>query len=309
MSLVHSTDPPITLVTALADLLGQEGRAWQILNGGRTNRVWRVTPGKFANRSDVAKGKEPQFQAIVVKLYSQIGSTPLFPNDPKAEHAVLQMLAPLGLSPRPIELLHGEFGTALVYDYLTGTTWGGDLAALAKLINKVHEIPPPKGLRTISSGSDSLLRQSVEILRACKNAPAELLNQVDVLASQGRVPPLAINKLIHADPVGTNVVETRNGPILIDWQCPALGDPCEDIAIILSPYMQKMYLGKEFSFQERKTFLAAYPEPIISNRYEMLSGFFDLRMAAYAQWCIENGRGGNQADVLIELKNSEIAEI
>jgi aminoglycoside phosphotransferase (APT) family kinase protein len=54
---------------------------------------------------------------------------------------------------------------------------------------------------------------------------------------------------------------------LIDWQCPAVGDPCEDIAIFLSPAMQLAYRGTVLSRAEEQVFLTAYSDASTLKRY------------------------------------------
>jgi aminoglycoside phosphotransferase (APT) family kinase protein len=104
--------------------------------------------------------------------------------------------------------------------------------------------------------------------------------------------PAAPLCLIHADPVATNVITGRETqePILIDWQCPALGDPCDDLAIVLSPSMQHAY-GAPLTKGQSADFLTGYPRTETADRYTGLAPFYALRFAAYARWCHENDRG------------------
>ena len=79
------------------------------------------------------------------------------------------------------------------------------------------------------------------------------------------------------------------GLTLIDWQCPASGDPTEDIATFLSPAMQRLYRGTILSEAEREAFLAAYPDPAIVARYRALKSVYRWRMAAHCLWKAERG--------------------
>ena len=94
---------------------------------------------------------------------------------------------------------------------------------------------------------------------------------------------------LHGDPVAGNIVGNPEDWRLIDWQCPAIGDPCEDIALFLSPAMQMAYRGAPLSEGERQRFLATYPDPEITRRYQSLAAFYHWRMAAYCLWLDSRG--------------------
>lgn len=264
--------PPRTLIAAATSADPALAAPWHPLTGGRTNRLWRVTDR-------------------VVKLYDPASATPLFPNDPDAEARALNHLAPLGLAPSPITRLSGPFGEALIYRYQQGETGQISPAALAALLHRIHTTPPPPGLRQTGSGSAALLRSVADILDLI-DAPSEALKaaQNDLFRlSEVAAGPL---HLIHSDPVATNVITAGEGQglILIDWQCPALGDPCDDLAVVLSPSMQRAY-GATMTHGDCEAFLAAYPQSDTVDRYRRLAPFYALRFAAYARWCAENNRG------------------
>ncbi len=54
---------------------------------------------------------------------------------------------------------------------------------------------------------------------------------------------------------------------LIDWQCPAIGDPCLDLALFLSPTMQQVNGKTPLSGAEVAAFLEAYDNPQVTCRY------------------------------------------
>lgn len=86
-----------------------------------------------------------------------------------------------------------------------------------------------------------------------------------------------------------NLLLNDDAVVLIDWQCPAIGDPAEDIAIFLSPAMQYVYRGKPLTDDEEAAFLAAYRDRAITRRYRALKPWFHWRMAAYCLWRARNG--------------------
>ncbi|EAQ03048.1 hypothetical protein OB2597_12928 [Pseudooceanicola batsensis HTCC2597] len=279
--------PGPDLVAAVTAELAGPVETWVPLRGGRTNRVWRMAG---------AAGD------LVLKLYLPGAETPLFPNDPEAEFRILSRLAPAGLAPSPVARLKGAFGHALIYRFLEGPTWDRDLVAMARLLHRVHGMAPPQGLGPLPSGSAELRAQARGILSRCRGAADPALARLETrVAARPAVPPCAAPRLIHRDPVAGNVIDTARGPVLIDWQCPALGDPCEDLAIVLSPFMQRAYLGHLLTEDEAATFLAAYPDAETVARYRRLAPFFHWRMAAYALWCEENGRDAGPTDRAREI--------
>ena len=103
------------------------------------------------------------------------------------------------------------------------------------------------------------------------------------------VPPTQATCLIHGDPVAGNILVNGPSLVLIDWQCPAFGDPAEDLALFLSPAMMQVYRGVPLDPNETRAFLAAYPDQQTTARYEALRPWFAWRMAAYCLWRAENG--------------------
>ena len=286
--------PPQSLIAAVERAVGQLPSQWEKLLGGRSNALWRGRTG----------GAD-----LVVKLYLPSGATPLFPNDPAAEHQILQDLGPLGLAPEALAHIHGEFGTALIYRYVDGQAGDVTLTDLAKVLRRVHQLRPENPPGLMPSGSEALLRQASEILSWCQDDPHGVAARIEALRHAAPIDGVETPALIHRDPVWTNVVRSSSGVVLIDWQCPAMSDPCEDIAIVLSPFMQVTYLGRRLVMQEVQEFLKSYSCAETVARYRTLAPFFAARMAAYAQWCAEAGRGAAKSAVQDELRFSEVSEI
>ena len=61
--------------------------------------------------------------------------------------------------------------------------------------------------------------------------------------------------LLHTDVVPGNLILGEEGLRLIDWQCPAIGDPIVDIMMFLSPGMHKIYGSGKLSMKDHETFL------------------------------------------------------
>ncbi len=239
---------------------------WTPLKGGRTNWVWRVS------------GPEGD---IVVKLYAGAARNPLFPNDPDSEALVLQHLQPHGIAPRLLDHFATDVGQCLVYEHLRGNTWFKNAADAAQLLSQLHQITPPQTLRETPSGSVALSRQTLAILDRC---PDEKANELRPLMPHVCIAESGTAHLLHADPVPANLIEHAGQLRLIDWQCPAIGDPCEDLSIFLSPAMHMTYRGCDLNAKEITAFLAAYPDRDVVARYLQLAPWYHWRMAAYCLW-------------------------
>jgi len=284
-NLAHlSEHPPQPLVDAVeARLTHAAGAEWQPLTGGRTNFAWKLEP---AGKHD----------ALVVKLYRGPAKNPLFPNDPKAEVRLLELLGPTGLTPRLICELVTPSGLCNVYSHIPGQAWISDCRIVGRLVKALHGQTPPQSLRQVPNGSQALHAKTLDILADCKQA-----DQLAGFAPQGHVPASGARALLHGDIVPGNLIHNATGLHLIDWQCPAQGDPCEDIAIFLSPAMQFIYRGMPLKSDEIAEFFATYDTPGITDRYQSLAPWYHWRMAAYCQWQSENGRSDYAAARDLEI--------
>ncbi len=279
-----TTAPPSGLVDHLCSTgLIEPGARFHTLYGGRTNQVWKVLGG------DGDK---------VLKVYRTKLSNPLFRNDAKLEARCLSALEPMGFAPRLRATGAHENGHWVFYDHAPGSPWQSEPARVAKLLRKLHAldiaIQVPKG----SNGSDDLARHAERILAKCVSDQKARLEH---LRPNCEVPPSRSTCLIHGDPVAGNILVADSGLTLIDWQCPAQGDPCEDIALFLSPAMQQLYRGAPLSPAEKAQFLSAYGQPDVTNRYRELQKWYGWRMAAYCLWRVENGATDYAAALDLEI--------
>jgi thiamine kinase-like enzyme len=103
------------------------------------------------------------------------------------------------------------------------------------------------------------------------------------------VAPSGASRLLHGDPVPGNLIDCGKTLRLIDWQCPAAGDPCEDIALFLSPAMQIAYRGTPLSQAEENEFLSAYGCDSTVTRYRSLAAWYHARNLAYCLWQLYQG--------------------
>ena len=244
---------------------------WLRLKGGRTNHVWRVTGPTGTN-------------PVVVKLYAETTDNPLFPNRPDDEARVLLALNGKGMAPCLLHQGNTRHGACLIYSHINGTPWRDDPANVANLLRRLHGLTPPKGLRPAPDGSAALEAQIAAILARLTGGAPKMPD-----LPRTAIPPSNAACLLHGDPVPGNLITQGNALHLIDWQCPATGDPCEDIALFLSPAMQIAYRGAPLRTSEVQAFLAAYDSPKVLSRYAAIAPWYHARSYAYCLWQADQG--------------------
>ena len=248
-----------------AALPAVRGRAWRPLAGGRVNALWRVGD-------------------VVAKLHDPHGASPLFPNDAAAEARALLRLAPVGLAP----VLRAQGRGWIVAAHVPGRPWSGDPRPVADVLARLHGVrPAPGGFRRLASGSAALRAQGLAM------APDE------PPPGGPDVPPVE-GAMIHGDAVPGNILVDRGTLVLIDWQCPALGDPVEDLAMFLSPAMQWLYRGAVLAPDAVDAFLRASP-PDRAERYRRLAPLFHWRMAAHCAWKARRGASDYEVAMALEM--------
>lgn len=217
----------------------------------------------------------------VVKHYRKGQRTSLFPVLPDQEAHALDSLAGHGIAPHPVAFYPGE-NPVLIYEFWKGEPWKTDVVPVAHLLSRLHQVQithsgPFRELQTDPSG---LLTQGDEMLAGAGTSElAKKLAQFrpDPVQTQ----PLPQRSLIHTDVGAGNLIEGPGGIRLIDWQCPGLGDPAEDLWAFLSPAFQILFDRPPIAEAQRDAFLGAYGNPETTNRLNLLSPFFSYRMSAY----------------------------
>lgn len=282
--LSHPPLPPTDLVDHLSrqKLIASDAQ-FETLYGGRTNQVWKVLGG------DGDK---------VLKLYRTTLRNPLFRNDAALEAECLHSLAHTGFVPRLRAAGMHEDDRWVFYDHAPGSPWRSGPEKVADLLFRLHSLPIPVDAPGGCNGSADLVRHGRNILDDCTSPERTHLEQ---LQPEGQIDSLPRRRLIHGDPVAGNILVASTGLTLIDWQCPAIGDPCEDLALFLSPAMQFLYRGTILTSQEEDRFLSAYPDIEIVARYRDLRRWYGWRMAAYCLWRKENGAPDYAKGLELEL--------
>jgi aminoglycoside phosphotransferase (APT) family kinase protein len=234
-----------------------------LLAGGYKNRVWRAG-------------------SVVVKVFASAAAddNPCFPNLPQQEALVLKHLKGSGLAPEFRCFLPERDGPAvLVYDYVEGVMWSDGVAAVAGVLNRLRRLAPFPGLRVLPMRAADVLAHGDRVLALAGG---------DALLSRLR-PPIAAEQpcdpvLVHTDFGAGNIIHSAEGLRIIDWQCPGLGSPIEDIAAFLSPAFMILYGLPPHSPAAIDAFLSALEEPALVQHYHGVGAALHWRFACYCAY-------------------------
>jgi thiamine kinase len=253
---------------------------WHAQTGGRTNKVWRL------------EGEND----LICKLYLETKSNPLFNNTPEAEYKCLLFLDGSGIAPKPYKYLKTPFGEVLLYNYVKGQTWSHDVSTVSELLIRIQNHKYPKDLRVLSALPSDIKESGLKIINKLNNYHTNKLNMICPDVSISDIEPV----LLHTDVVPGNLILGDDGLRLIDWQCPAIGDPIVDIMMFLSPGMHEIYGPGKLSMKDYGVFLMSLTSDL-RNRYNIIGPLYHWRLAAYCFWKAEQG--------FIEYENAALAEI
>jgi aminoglycoside phosphotransferase (APT) family kinase protein len=254
---------------------------------GRSNRVYRL---------DSPRGP------LAFKLYDPASATPLFPNRPEDERRVLTALAGTALAPDPLAAGRTGGRRWLVYRWVEPGGAAPDPAEVGEGLRRLHWQALPGWLPAMTrAGAEA---QAAAMLRALPVGEATRLAALRPLPG----PREAAAVLLHGDPVPGNILRRAAGGLcLIDWQCPAAGDPAYDIALYLSPAMQRVHGGRALSRDEVARFWAGYGAGA-QRRYMAQAPFLHWRMALYCAWRCAQGDAAYAPGLALELLALEQAD-
>lgn len=258
--------------SSVIDLLRAEGLLQQSgapalspLAGGYWNQVWRL---RDAGRD------------WVVKVFDLRPEPRLFPILPDSEARAMTALSGLGLAPDPVGYLPraGERPPVLVYRFFDGQPWRSDTTKVGRLLKRQHALSPD-GFRLLATDPAAILAQGDWIIR-------HLEDDAYVARLRARRPepvlmPAPRLAFVHTDAGPGNLIEGPEGLRLIDWQCPGMGDPAEDLFSFLAPSFQIVFQHAPLTEDERSDFLAAYDDAEVALRFRVMEPFYAYRMLAY----------------------------
>ena len=206
----------------------------ELLTGGFWNRVYRL------------RCKESTCIDWVIKQFVKVAVNPMFPILPTAEYAALRFLEGRHCAPQPIAFVsESPAGSLLVYHYVQGSAWNGDIDAAATLLARVQQFPlnaaATNAFRKLPTDPCALQEHAEEMLNRHLNSTSETVRQFRPARPSLSDATLVKPALVHTDCGPGNMVSSPDGLRLIDWQCPGIGDGLQDVATFLSPAMQVLY--------------------------------------------------------------------
>jgi thiamine kinase len=240
------------------------------LTGGYLNQVYRV------------RGKEcGEDVDWVMKFFMPETELALFPNLPAEERKATYLASTIGRAPVPISYFETTEGPVLIYEYCEGEIWQEGVGDVGRLL---------RDLRTLDTTGYTF--REVPIL------PADILAEGDAFLPKIsaemrarltwlRPKPIEIeavsHSFLHTDIGPGNIIVAKDTGrlVVIDWQCPAVGDPVQDVIAFLSPAFQILYGRRPLNDAEEAEFFAAYDDPELKRHYDQVLPFYDWRMAGY----------------------------
>jgi hypothetical protein len=262
----------------------------ELLTGGFWNRVYRL------------RNKEHSSLDWVVKQFVQVPVNPLFPILPLAEHAALRFLQKKECAPTPIAFIaDSPVGSLLVYQYVQGGSWDGDLDAAAILLARVQRIPidafARNAFRKLPTDALALQAHAEGMLQRHQTAVSDSVRELQPTVSMHSSYPSPREVLVHTDCGPGNMVSGPEGLRLIDWQCPGIGDGLQDVVTFLSPAMQVLYGYPVLTPAKEQQFLGAYfaalrESPLDAQktqaRFRLVRSSHHYRFAAYCAMRVQD---------------------
>jgi hypothetical protein len=273
-----------------------EAQSMELLTGGFWNQVYRL------------RSKESASIDWVVKQFVRAPPNPMFPILPTAEYAALRFLQDHECAPKPVALVaDSPAGSLLVYEYVHGTSWNGDLQAAAILLAKVQSIPidafATSAFRKLPTQAPELLHHADEMLQRHQSALSDSVGDLrPQVATRGALQNHR-NVLVHTDCGPGNTVSSPDGLRLIDWQCPGIGDGLQDVVTFLSPAMQVLYGYPVLTDVQEQQFLDFYFSALASHsmdtqeardRLQTIRSSHHYRFAAYCAMRVQDTATSDQ---------------
>jgi aminoglycoside phosphotransferase (APT) family kinase protein len=202
----------------------------------------------------------------------------------ESEALALEVLQSLGLAPTPVVFFPAaqQEKAILIYTYLPGELWQGSLASLAVLMRRYHHYPvAAQGFRLLAQSPRAIVDQAEELLADCQEDA--LVRELRLLRPKLREYP-SLNQpcLVHTDAWVGNFIGSGQQAYLIDWQCPGLGDPVEDVWTLLESGYQQLINLPLYTQTQKQQFLEAYSDTAVLERLSLLSPYFAYRVAAHS---------------------------
>ena len=175
----------------------------------------------------------------------------------------------------------------LIYDYVPGSLWQGDLSQIANLMRQFHTLEiSATGFRRLAQTPAEILTQADELLASCKDdSLSQGLRKLRPKPQTIAAPEKA--SLVHTDAWIGNFIGDKTRLRLIDWQCPGIGDPSEDLWTFLESGYQQLIGLALYTQEQKRHFINAYSSAI-QERLELLRPYYAYRVAAHCVMRIQD---------------------
>jgi aminoglycoside phosphotransferase (APT) family kinase protein len=257
-------------------------RRGMALSGGEAG-LTRLAGGGW---NDVFRLQSPGID-WVAKLYNSGQQQSLFPMLPEAEVEALEALRGRKVAPEPVAFLKSENDLQglgrpmLVYVFYPGQQWVSGVEAVAEMFRRQHGLAP-EALRPLAVEPGAILYQGDQLLaKLADDAWAQQLK------AARPTPPLGLPRgrraLVHTDAGPGNIIQGADGPRLIGWRCPGIGDPAEDLYSFLSPASQILSKSPLLSSNDHGSLLRHYGDAVTAERLDLMWPSYSYRMLAYCR--------------------------
>ena len=217
----------------------------------------------------------------VIKHFRAANSDSLYPILPQTEALALRTLRGLDIAPEPVAFLADV--PLLVYEFFEGDVWWEDVAAVGRLLRRLHDVSvlPDSGFRYLPVEPEAIMQQGDRFLAQAEQG--DLVRQLELVRPSATPrPPLARLSLVHTDTWVGNFVQNGRSLRLIDWQCPGLGDPAEDVWTFLYSGYEMLLGWPRFEAQVAVDFWRGYGrETAVSQHLPYLAPYYTYRLAAH----------------------------
>lgn len=217
---------------------------------------------------------------LVLKQFADTPEGGLFPTLADAEARALEQLRGLEIAPDYHSFWpQAPGGAVLLYGFVPGQMWQGNCGVSGQLFQQLHRAPVAGPYRALPMTPQALLDQADGLYADYRDS------EWGLKLAQLRPAPVEVAViqpvLVHTDCGPGNIIQNQQQQVLIDFQCPGLGDPCEDLTCFLSPGIFHLYDLPALTEVDEKLFLAAYGDAEVVQRLRIMRAFYSYRLAAY----------------------------
>jgi len=257
------------------------------LSGGLWNDVYRV--------------KTTSQDWIVKSMEEDNSKSRFYPNQPQQEKEALELLASLDIAPELVAFFPAEHNNPaiLIYEFASGHMLTKELhledrkpmlKLVAELLAKQHSTDIDQSeFRQVPAQPNAMMLLAKNLLsnveddnntKRLQHFESTLENNLNTIKAK--------DVLLHTDAWAGNFIfnKSRNKLTLIDWQCPAIGDPTFDIWTFACSGYNLLEGERLFNDEEKQFFIDCYIElsgdKNFKERFEYFEAYFTYQVAAHS---------------------------